>query len=234
MEQFRLRIRVQPKRGQIWELHLFPHQPRRQFREVDGRVLGSSSSPEGIYWLRQVAEPYLVRAEAPEPIQASDFGPNSEPRWLQHEDGMRLALAFSSARWLVKRKHRTMFLKGLRSLPSEVVLYWFTLCFYGYQQAAGRAALRTLLTHEEPTEEPRSAVTPDEESQSYDMEKAGRASIAAKQSRLIEAQEALGEFSARLKEQKGQKTEGAASTAGSSKKASPSRKRSKAGKQNKK
>jgi hypothetical protein len=29
-----------------------------------------------------------------------------------------------------------------------VVLYWFTLCFYGYRQAAGRAALRTLFTHE--------------------------------------------------------------------------------------
>jgi hypothetical protein len=29
-----------------------------------------------------------------------------------------------------------------------VVLYWFTLCFYGYRQTAGRAALRTLFTHE--------------------------------------------------------------------------------------
>ena len=29
-----------------------------------------------------------------------------------------------------------------------MVLYWFTLCFYGYRQAAGRAALRTLFTHE--------------------------------------------------------------------------------------
>ncbi len=42
--------------------------------------------------------------------------------------------------------------EGLEELPSEVVLYWFTLCFYGYRQAAGRAALRTLFTHEEPEE----------------------------------------------------------------------------------
>jgi hypothetical protein len=65
---------------------------------------------------------------------------------------MRLALAFSAARWLVTLRQRQKFLAGLRSLPSEVILYWFTLCFYGYQQAAGRAALRTLLTHEEPAD----------------------------------------------------------------------------------
>jgi hypothetical protein len=35
------------------------------------------------------------------------------------------------------------------ALPEEVLLYWFTLCFYGYRQAAGRAVLRMLLTHEE-------------------------------------------------------------------------------------
>jgi hypothetical protein len=46
-----------------------------------------------------------------------------------------------------------MFCEGLEELPSEVVLYWFTLCFYGYRQSAGRAALRTLLTHEEPAEQ---------------------------------------------------------------------------------
>jgi hypothetical protein len=42
-----------------------------------------------------------------------------------------------------------MFRTGLEELPSEVVLYWFTLCFYGYRQQAGRAALRTLLTYEQ-------------------------------------------------------------------------------------
>jgi len=47
-----------------------------------------------------------------------------------------------------------MFRENLEQLPSEVVLYWFTLCFYGYRQAAGRAALRTLLTHEEIEESP--------------------------------------------------------------------------------
>jgi hypothetical protein len=46
-----------------------------------------------------------------------------------------------------------MFRDGLAALPSEVLLYWFTLCFYGYRQSAGRAALRVLLTHQEPSED---------------------------------------------------------------------------------
>jgi len=149
MERFRLRVRHELKRGHIWELHLFPEHPRRQLREADGRVLGSSSTPEAMLWLRQIAEPFLLRAEALEPIAAEQFGPAAEPRWLRPEDGMRLALAFSAARWLVTPRQRRLFRAGLEELPSEVVLYWFTLCFYGYRQAAGRAALRTLFTHEE-------------------------------------------------------------------------------------
>jgi hypothetical protein len=152
MERFRLRVRHEPKRGHIWELHLFPEHPRRQPREADGRILGSSATPEAMLWLRQIAEPFLLRAEAPEPIAAEKFGPTAEPCWLRPEDGMRLALAFSAARWLVTPRQRRLFREGLEELPSEVVLYWFTLCFYGYRQAAGRAALRTLFTHEEPEE----------------------------------------------------------------------------------
>jgi hypothetical protein len=148
MERFRLRVRHEPKRGHIWELHLFPEHPRRQPREADGRILGSSATPEAMLWLRQIAEPFLLRAEAPEPIAAEKFGPTAEPRWLRPEDGMRLALAFSAARWLVMPRQRRLFREGLEELPSEVVLYWFTLCFYGYRQAAGRASLRTLFTHE--------------------------------------------------------------------------------------
>jgi len=175
MERFRLRVRHEPRRGHIWELHLFPEYPRLQLREAEGpygpapmqslqglhpaptqsrqgRVLGSSATPEAILWLRQIAEPFLLRAEAPEPIAAEQFWPAAEPRWLRPEDGMRLALAFSAARWLVTPRQRRLFREGLEELPSEVVLYWFTLCFYGYRQAAGRAALRTLFTHEEPEE----------------------------------------------------------------------------------
>src|SRR5262245_26195411 len=148
MERFRLRVRHEPKRGHIWELHLFPEHPRRQPREADGRILGSSATPEAMLWLRQIAEPFLLRAEAPEPIAAEKFGPTAEPRWLRPEDGMHLALAFPAARWLVTPRQRRLFREGLGELPSEVVLYWFTLCFYGYRQAAGRAALRTLFTHE--------------------------------------------------------------------------------------
>ena len=70
---------------------------------------------------------------------------------------MRLALAFSATKYLVTAEQRSRFQEGLAELPSEVILYWFTLCFYGYHQSAGRAALRTLLTHEEP--KPPSRVT---------------------------------------------------------------------------
>jgi hypothetical protein len=149
MERFRLRVRHESRRGHIWELHLFPEYPHRQLREADGRVLGSAATPAATLWLRQIAAPFLLRAEAPGPVAAEQFGPAAAPRWLQPEDGMRLALAFSAARWLVTPRQRRLFREGLEELPSEVVLYWFTLCFYGYRQAAGRAALRTLLTHEE-------------------------------------------------------------------------------------
>lgn len=155
MERFRLRVRHEPKRGHIWELHLFPQYPHHQLREADARIMGSASNPEVTLWLRRLAEPALLRAEAPSPIAAETFGPEAEPWWLRLEDGMRLALA--CARYLVKAEDRRRFAEGLQGLPSEVILYWFTLCFYGYRQAAGRVALRTLLTHEEPDERSRQA-----------------------------------------------------------------------------
>lgn len=150
MERFRIRVRNEPKRGHIWELHLFPQYPHQQLREVDARSMGSVSNPEVTLWLRRLADAALLRAEEPSPIAAEAFGPEAEPRWLRLEDGMRLALAFACARYLVKAEDRRRFAEGLQALPSEVILYWFTLCFYGYRQAAGRIALRTLLTHQEP------------------------------------------------------------------------------------
>ena len=60
MERFRLRVRHESRRGHVWELHLFPEYPRRQLREADGRVLGSSATPEAMLWLRQIAEPFLA------------------------------------------------------------------------------------------------------------------------------------------------------------------------------
>jgi hypothetical protein len=153
MERFRLRMRHETKRGQIIELHLFPNMPGRNPREGDARIMGSSSSPETVQWLRQVSDPFLRQAEAPEPIEAAEFRPGVPPRWLKHADGMRLALAFASARYLTKPATREMFRKGLEELPAEVVLYWFTLSFYGYRQLAGRAALRTLLTYEQADQE---------------------------------------------------------------------------------
>lgn len=152
MERFRLRVKQQSKKGQIWELHMFPAVSGRAVRESDAKIMGSSASPETIQWLRGLSEPFLEQAEEPGPIRASDFRPGAQPRWLQHADGMRLALGFASARYLTKPALRVRFRDGLFELPAEVVLYWFTLCFYGYRQLAGRASLRTLLTYEQPAE----------------------------------------------------------------------------------
>ena len=153
MERFRLRVKQQAKRGQIWELHMFPNVSGREPKEADAKIIGSSASPETIQWLRELSEQFLAQAE--EPINAADFRPGTPPRWLRHADGMRLALGFSSARYLTKPPQRKMFRAGLLELPAEVVLYWFTLCFYGYRQLAGKAALRTLLTYEQPPEKPK-------------------------------------------------------------------------------
>jgi hypothetical protein len=159
MERFRLRVRQETKRGQIWELHMFPNMPGRLPREADAKVMGSSSSPETIQWLRELSDPFLKQAEDPGPIKASEFRPGTPARWLQHADGIRLALAFASARYLTRPAQRAMFRSGLLDLPAEVVLYWFTLCFYGYRQQAGRAALRTLLTYEQGEEKPEARPT---------------------------------------------------------------------------
>jgi hypothetical protein len=159
MERFRLRVRQEAKRGQLWELHLFPNMPGRLPKEADAKIMGSSASPETIQWLRELSDPFLQQAEEPGPIKASDFRPGTPARWLKHPDGMRLALAFASARYLTKPAQRKMFRSGLLELLAEVVLYWFTLCFYGYRQQAGRAALRTLLTYEQAEEKPQARPT---------------------------------------------------------------------------
>lgn len=154
MERFRLRVRQEAKRGQIWELHMFPNMPDRIPREADAKIMGSSASPQTIQWLRELSDPFLRQAEMPGPINASDFRPGTPPHWLTHADGMRLALAFASVRYVTKPAVREMFRVNLLELPAEVVLYWFTLCFYGYRQQAGRVALRTLLTYEQAEEKP--------------------------------------------------------------------------------
>ncbi len=153
MERFRLRVRYEPKRGDIWELQLFPDEPRGLNHRASARTLATCSAPAATNWLRQVADPLLQRCTEPGPIAAEEFGPKAKPRWMEQEDGMRLALAFSAARWLASTGQRRMFRDGLAALPSEVQLYWFTLCFYGYRQSAGRAALRVLLTHQEGSED---------------------------------------------------------------------------------
>jgi hypothetical protein len=147
VERFCLRVRHEPKRGNVWELLLYPESPHSQVRVSSARNLSSASAPVAVKWLREVARPMLPRADPP--IDADAFGHHPGPLYLNHHDGMRLALAFSAARYLSNSSQRRRFYEGLMALPEEVLLYWFTLCFYGYRQAAGRAALRTLLIHEE-------------------------------------------------------------------------------------
>lgn len=194
MERFRIRVRNEPKRGHIWELHLFPQYPHHQLREADARIMGSASTPEVTLWLRRLAEPALLHAEDPSPIASEAFGPESEPRWLRLEDGMRLALAFACARYLVKAEDRRHFAEGLQALPSEVVLYWFTLCFYGYRQAAGRVALRTLLTHQEPQE--RARPTSDKAKKAPPRRQVRQKGLALDDAKRKAVREQLGEYSA--------------------------------------
>ncbi len=152
MEEFRLHVRHQPHAGNIWELRLIPEIGplfAGVYSPIQGaRLLGSASSPVSIAWLREVARPYVQRLDPPYDID--QLGPRSEGVTLLHEDGMRLALAFSAAHYLVTPRQRQHFREGLAELPAEALLYWFTLCFYGNRTSAGKDALRTLLAYEEP------------------------------------------------------------------------------------
>jgi hypothetical protein len=76
-----------------------------------------------------------------------NFRPGSEPLRLEPQEGMRLALAFGCARYLTSAQ-RQAFEQRLYELPPEVLLYWFTQCFYGNRTAAAKAALRELMVHD--------------------------------------------------------------------------------------
>ncbi len=162
MERFRLRVRHEPKKGNVWELHLMPDTPRGADQSASVRLLGSVTTATSINWLRDIARPYLLANELAYDIDR--LGPRAEPVWLEREAGMRLALAFTAARYLTKARQRKQFREDLIDLPTEVVLYWFTLCFYGNRMAAARAALRTLLAFEEPPPPRRTASRTDRKS----------------------------------------------------------------------
>ena len=59
MEHFRLRVRHEPKRGHIWELHLFPEYPRRQLREAKGLRPTPTQSRQGPDSRAKEARPVL-------------------------------------------------------------------------------------------------------------------------------------------------------------------------------
>ena len=144
LESFRLRAAYTAKKGLRWELFLVPVSPKRG-RKLPDRLLGSQRAPAAIRWLREMVRAITTRMDAAFDIGA--FGPASQPLALPRLDGMRLALAFSAARYVSSPSTKKRFRDGLEELPKEVLLYWFTLCFFGERTAAGRAALRTLLTY---------------------------------------------------------------------------------------
>lgn len=60
---------------------------------------------------------------------------------LDQSSGFRAVLAF-----MIGASSKSE-VQAVLSLPHEVLLYWFTLCNYGYRQKAARKALKVLLTH---------------------------------------------------------------------------------------
>lgn len=86
MERFRLHVRQEAKRGQIWELHMFPNMPSRLPREADAKVMGSSASPETVQWLR------IVR-----PVSAS--GPGAQPDCGQRLSARHACPLVETRRW---------------------------------------------------------------------------------------------------------------------------------------
>lgn len=145
LEKFYVKAKHEPKQGLIWEIYLLPQNGQEGLRRPVPRRLASVSAPGGLAWLRELLKSYLKKTDPK--TGGEGFGPQSEPLFLTAEDGMRLALAFACARYLATPEKRRAFVQHLNELPPEVLLYWFTQCFYGRRTAAARNALRELLTH---------------------------------------------------------------------------------------
>ncbi len=151
MEKFCLSIQANTKKGQVWEIQMHPNLSDRMTTKAAAIVLGSANSSDSIDTLKSIVELINSKARSKENVIPIILKPDSE-NWVPNAVGMKLALAIVSARYLLKTPQRTMFKSGLLELPDEVVLYWFTMCFYGYRQQAARAAFRTLLTFEQTDE----------------------------------------------------------------------------------
>lgn len=68
---------------------------------------------------------------------------------VEHAEGMILAMAFMLAGRCNTTARKNAVRDGLTNLEPEVLLYWFTLCAYGWRQKAGQAALFALFTTRE-------------------------------------------------------------------------------------
>lgn len=130
---------------------MYPNLSGRATTKAEAIVLGSARSTDAIDTLKSIVELINTKSTNKESGNPISINPESE-NWVPSTVGMKLALAMVSVRYLSKTPQRNMFKTGLLNLPDEVVLYWFTLCFYGYRQQAARAAFRTLLTFEQADE----------------------------------------------------------------------------------
>lgn len=107
----------------------------------DTVVLAVATEPGALHAVREYALP-------------GAFEGTPKTGWLAHADGMRAALAvlIAAARWTelrpigdAPRRAGTRLMCRLATLPAEVILYWFTGCFYGRMRYPFRCALTELL-----------------------------------------------------------------------------------------
>lgn len=62
--------------------------------------------------------------------------------YLDPGGAQRLALGILGANLHARAR---AYIRGLQDLPDEVILYWFTGCFYGFRKRAFRTALKALI-----------------------------------------------------------------------------------------
>lgn len=123
------------KRG-LAAVQMYPHTPRGHGDPVE--LVGTSDDAN----TRSAVASALAACGAT----------NWRTREVDHETGMKLALALLVAREARQTfgysmgKVQTRFENRFRALPAEVLLYWFTGCFYGPMQQPFRTAFAALMT----------------------------------------------------------------------------------------
>lgn len=126
MEQFIIERKVTPKRGPKMTFSVRPYGP------------AGYGQPEQLISVSDV-NAVLLRLDK---YSAALTGGLDT---FEGRAGMRIGLAFVGAKFVLGATGWREFIANLDALPDEVVLYWFTLCFYGGRKRQARKALVTLL-----------------------------------------------------------------------------------------